>query len=109
MIEVSKSDIHGYGVFATQDIADGTEILKSIYIDVTQSRSSEVKKYWFAIRGGKLVLPLDRGAIINHSDHPNVRWYEKEDKIIFVAIRDIKSNEELFHNYGFCKFLKLNK
>ena len=106
MTEVKKSDVHGYGVFATTDIATGTDALSSIFIEVTGSNLKTVRDYCFAISKARQALPLDRAAIINHSDQPNVKWTERGDHLVFTAIRDIKSGEELFHNYGFCRFKK---
>lgn len=104
MIVVDKSPVHGYGVFSTKKIKKDEIILESIFIDITDNQNGKVSEYMFGIIGARLVLPLDRVAIINHSNNPNVKWKLKDDKIIVIAISNIEQGEELFHNYGFCRF-----
>lgn len=108
MIVVNKSPVHGYGVFSTKEIKKDEIIVESIFIDITDNPRGKISEYMFGIIGARLVLPLDRVAIINHSDNPNVKWELRDDKIVVIAILDIPSGDELFLNYGFCGFKKNN-
>ena len=108
MIIVSKSNIHGYGLFAIRDITNGEIILESPFIDVTKVSKGIISDYVFGISGARLVIPLDRACLINHSNKPNTNWELVNDKIVFKAIKDIKSGDELFHDYGYCSFKQIN-
>jgi len=110
MIVVSKSNIHGYGygLFASRDISKGDIILESPFIDVTKVSKGIIADYVFGISDARLVIALDRASLINHSNNPNTDWDLVDDKIVFKAIKDIKVGDELFHDYGYCRF-KINE
>ena len=88
---VGKSGIHGQGLFARIDIR------KNTVIGTIQGKPCD--------RNGAHVIWLgDNQAFkvscnlkyINHADNPNACYY---DDLSVVALRKIKSHEEITHNY----------
>ena len=106
-----KQSKHGVGVFAILDIPEGTNIFKG---DTNEMRDiderelnglpPEIKQLYddFCVRkGGNLKGPtnfnnLTVGWYLNHSETPNVKCDEDFD---FIAIREIKKDEEITANY----------
>ena len=104
---LAPSTIHGIGVFALRDIAQG----QKLYVDMipkiyTLSYSKfkgnifpwvekELLKHWpQIINGSHFAYPVTRiQAYINHSDDPN---YNAIDDIL---IRDVKEGEEITEDY----------
>ena len=88
---VKESAIHGKGLFASTDI-DKNETIGTI-------------KYNPTVEDGPYVLWIDDQAIlvvcdlkyINHDATPNACYY---DDLNVVALRDIKKDEEITHDYG---------
>jgi len=83
---VSRSGIHGLGLFATGDIREGDEI-----------GMSHVKDSRFA--HGWIRTPL--GGFYNHSETPNCRTTLSAcgQFLFLMAIRDVESGEELTVKY----------
>ena len=107
-IEVRKSPVHGWGVFAKDDIK-AEEILEENYflvIPMAPNESSSIfidHRYNFPRTDPKnQVIPFGFSCIYNHSDNPNAAWETDEENQIFVfkAIKDIKKDEEIFTYYG---------
>ena len=105
-IEVRKSPIHRYGVFAKNDIKEGTIIEETPFLFLnTQDFSPEavINDYLFDSGNTNIdILPLGCGGIYNHSDNENTTYfhYEKKEIMVIIAVRDIKKDEEIFLNYG---------
>lgn len=108
---IAKSKIHGYGVFAKEDLFPGDVIEVTPLIDVGflldrghNNLINYVFKYPPKLKGKieKLVLPLGYGCIYNHSDNPNADWRLSEDKEMFefFCLSAIKINEEICTFYG---------
>ena len=112
-LEVRDSSIHGYGVFATDDIKKD-EIIEDCYIIKIPLKKGflphlfmDYKLKWKTKRGDiEQVLPLGYGCIYNHSDNYNATWRQILDKKIiqFYAVKDIKKGEEVLHWYGNKKY-----
>jgi len=112
-LEVKSSPIHGYGVFATEDIKKG-EIIEDCYIlKIPLKRGflpqmfMDYKFKWVNSIGEiEEVLPLGFGCIYNHSNENNVTWRQITDKnvIQFYAIKHIKKGDEVCHYYGDKKY-----
>jgi len=112
-LEVRDSSIHGYGVFATDDIKKD-EIIEDCYIIKIPLKKGflphlfmDYKFKWKTESGDiEQVLPLGYGCIYNHSDNYNATWRQILDKKIiqFYAVRDIKKGEEVLHWYGNKKY-----
>ena len=88
---VSDSNIHGKGLFASIDIAKNTVI--GIIRGKPCKQDGAYVLWLSATRGFKVSCNL---KYINHADKPNACYY---DDMSVVALRDIKANEEITHNY----------
>lgn len=107
-IEVRKSNIHGWGVFAKDDIKSG-EILEENYfliIPLHKTEGSSIfidHRYNYPRKNSEYqVIPFGFSCIYNHSNEPNAVWETDEENEIFVftAIKDIKKDDEIFTYYG---------
>lgn len=111
---VKDSHIHGLGVFATEDIPRGTRIFE--YTGELISREEEDRRELENDKTGVTYIYQlnDRESIdgayggndsrfVNHSCAPNVEGVIENKHIYYVALRDIKQNEELFIDYAFDK------
>jgi SET domain-containing protein len=108
-IEMRKSPIHRWGVFAKEDITSG-EILEEIPFLIIPMAKGEVSglflDYRFNFPSGEnwkyQTLPLGFACIYNHSNTPNAGWYTDEENEIFVftANKNIKKDEEICTYYG---------
>ena len=106
-IEVRKSPIHGYGVFAKEKI-ERNQILEECFFipqDVNRDNYNFLFK-WYENNVHKFnVIPLGYGCIYNSSEtlgENNATWERNEkDKIfIFKTIKNIKKDEEIITYYG---------
>jgi SET domain-containing protein len=109
-IYVSKSDIHGYGVFASTFILEGEVIEECPIFDlnIPKGEPSEVLiDYRFNWPQGtefwdKQVIAWGWGSLYNHSNTPCASWRSniQNQTFEFFALRDIKPNEEILVYYG---------
>lgn len=88
---VAPSSIHGQGLFANEDIAAG-EVIGWLSGEPCNTDGCYV--LWLNENEGFRVTCQLR--YINHSVHPNACYY---DDLSVVAIRPIRANEEITHNY----------
>ena len=99
---ISKSDIHGYGVFATEDIQTAEVIIQHPCVPVQSRRPipPEIATYLFGTSSG-IAAVFGNASYINSSKTPNVRHeLDFESNVITVtAIQDIAENEEITLNY----------
>lgn len=108
------SNIHGIGVFAIQDILEGTSLFEfdntqMTWINVAeiQNASSKIKQLYedFCVTKNDKTLygcPVNFNQMtmawyMNHSDDPNV---ESDNHYNFVSRKNIKNGEELTINYN---------
>lgn len=104
-IYVDDSNIHGRGVFASENIKSGEILEECHFIKVPHHSYPEIlNEHFFSWpKGGEdLVICLGYGSIFNHSDHEsNADWETdtSKNKIIFFAKSDIKKGKEIFTNY----------
>jgi len=98
-IYVKKSPIHGYGVFAKEDINAG-EIVEECHTLFTKE-DRYLHDYLFK-GDDDHALPLGFGAIYNHADIPNATFDCTTEKglIIFTALKKISAEEEILCYYG---------
>jgi len=107
-IEIRKSTIHGWGVFAKEDISAG-DILEESYFLIIPMNKSESSSIFIDYRfnyprsnSRYQVIPFGFACVYNHSDSPNATWETDEENEIFVfsAIKNIKKDEEIKTYYG---------
>lgn len=101
---VKKSPVHGYGVFADADFAEG-DILEECFSIAGSSKDMKTDPFIHYVFGDDenlLMIPLGFGCIYNHSDIPNADYFFDCDNLIifFKAIKPIKKGEEIFIYYG---------
>ena len=82
-VTIRSSNIHGLGLFATEDIPEGTELGMSHF-------------YW-----GERLERTPLGGFYNHSDNPNVVKVRKDSRFFLVTTRDISGGEEITCKYTF--------
>ena len=102
-IEAKKSKVHGFGVFATQDIKKGTVIELCPYTIVKGNFKGKLNNYIFDFDGKKKsAVVFLHGSLYNHSKNPNVTYcFDTEaDVYEFTALRIIAKGEECFIDYG---------
>lgn len=88
---VSRSPIHGRGLFAATPIRVGQVIGR---VEGVPARRNGPHVLWLsANRGLRVTCDL---RFINHSDKPNARYF---DDGFVVAIKHIRVNEEITHDY----------
>ena len=111
-VQVRRSGVHGKGVFALQDIAEGETLFEYvgevISWDEAQDRhphdpSDPNHTFYFHVNEDKVIDALHGGNSsrwINHSCNPNCEADEENDRIFIKALRNIKAGEELNYDYG---------
>jgi SET domain-containing protein len=110
-IQISDSPVHGLGVFATKNIANGELIEECPFLVLPLAPfevSSLMVDYRFNYPMGMLtdnsvqVIALGAGSIYNHSNTNNAYWVTDTDRktFKFYANTDIKAGEEIFTYYG---------
>lgn len=102
---VKKSPIHGYGVFADQDIEED-DIIEECHTLVFPQSIPALSNYAFKgvnTQNGMLsLLPLGYACIYNHSDKPNA-YFDFDSNttlLVFRSLRLIRCGEEICTFYG---------
>jgi uncharacterized protein len=114
-----RSDIHGNGVFALEDIAKGERVIRyrgklrsHAEVDEEYAELEEDGHTFLFTLNDEYVLDANKGGNvarwINHSCKPNcealieehAKGNRRKDKVVIEAIRNIKAGEELTYNYG---------
>uniref|UniRef100_A0A6M3MD15 Putative SET domain-containing protein-lysine N-methyltransferase n=1 Tax=viral metagenome TaxID=1070528 RepID=A0A6M3MD15_9ZZZZ len=112
-VYISKSGIldAGRGVYARRDIKKGEMIERCPIIEVSKNDTSNLKEsvlvtyfFYFGKNKERLAIVLGFGSIYNHSYKPNATYKMKsrEKTIDFIAIDDIKKDDEITFNYSNC-------
>lgn len=117
---VKQSPIHGFGVFAAQDIRKGTIWWKGMsdenillltrlnYESLKLSEPNQLKKtFWkmfstysyYSTKLDSLILCLDNARYVNHSDYPNSGPSQNQNPLISIALRNIDKDEEICEDY----------
>ena len=113
LYKVKKSNIdrNGKGLYATQDIKEGTRIIDYVGKIITKKQTEESERfdnskpiYLFNLNNrydldGDVKSNIAR--LINHSCSNNCDYEGKGLKLWVVAVKNIKKNEELTCDYGF--------
>lgn len=100
-IYVGKSNIHGKGIFAERNIKKGEIVCilkgKAVVFEVKNKKDSECGPNWVGIGKDKWIDPAPPFLYINHSCNPTVGI---KGKVLFVALRNIKKDEEIVYDYS---------
>ena len=111
LYKIKKSNIDNKGLYANQNIKDGTKIIEYKGKIVTKKKVEEDTKfdndkaiYLFNLNR-KYDLDGDfkfnTARLINHSCNPNCEVTGAGLKVWVHAIKDIKKDEEFSYDYGF--------
>lgn len=108
-IYVDKSPVHGWGVFASEDIDEGEVLETCPIVDIGMKpgeSSGTLLDYRFNWPQGtsweKQVVGLGYASLYNHNNDANANWrsvYE-ENVFEFYSTKKIKKGEEIFVYYG---------
>tara|TARA_B000000460_G_scaffold21658_1_gene14184 strand:+ start:53 stop:529 length:477 start_codon:yes stop_codon:yes gene_type:complete len=110
-VKKSNIDRNGKGLYATQDIKEGTRIIDYVGKIITKKQTEESERfdnskpiYLFNLNNrydldGDVKSNIAR--LINHSCSNNCDYEGKGLKLWVVAVKNIKKNEELTCDYGF--------
>ncbi len=111
-VQVRRSGVHGKGVFALQDIAEG-EIIMEYTGEIISMKEAEARHphnpddpnhtFYFHINDERVIDGHLRGNSakwINHSCDGNCAAEEEGGRVFIRALRNIAAGEELSYDYG---------
>ena len=119
MWKIKNSKIHGTGVFATKDIAKGTQIIEYVGDKITKQEGDKrsakrIKNFLNSEETGSVYIfelnekydidgftSYNKAKYINHSCSPNCEVDIINNRIWISSIKKIKSGEELGYDYGY--------
>jgi SET domain-containing protein len=111
-IQTRRSGVHGKGVFAVQDIAEGETIIEYVGEIITWKEAQRRHPhdpndpnhtFYFHIDEKRVIDALYGGNSsrwINHSCAPNCEADEQDGRVFIKALRNIPAGEELNYDYG---------
>eukprot|EP01034_Spumella_vulgaris_P007449 gene7449-9494_t len=112
-IQTRRSSVHGTGVFAVQNLAEGETIIEYVGEIITWKEAlrrhphdpkDPNHTFYFHIDEDRVIDAKHGGNSsrwINHSCDPNCEADETPEGRVFIkALRDILPGEELFYDYG---------
>jgi SET domain-containing protein len=111
-IQIRRSGVHGKGVFALQDIAEGEDLIE--YLGEVISWAEAERRhphdpqnpnhtFYFHIDEDHVIDGLHGGNAsrwINHACAPNCEADERGGRVFIRALRSIAAGEELSFDYG---------
>ena len=110
-IKKSNIDRNGQGLYAINDIKEGTKIINYVGKIITKKQTEDSNKfdntkpiYLFNLNNRYDLdgdVPWNTARLINHSCRNNCDYNGTGLKLWVVAIKDIKKGEELTCDYGF--------
>ena len=111
-IQIRTSDVHGKGVFAVQDIAEG-EVLIEYTGQIISWQAAQDRHphdplqpnhtFYFHVDEDRVIdanFGGNSSRWINHSCAPNCFADEHGSRIFITALRNIAAGEELNYDYG---------
>ncbi len=109
VVKESKISDAGRGIFATSDINEGELIERCPIIFLTENdyplaKQTTLLSYYFLNEPeNRSAIALGYGSLYNHSYEPNATYKKhlEEGHIDFVAIKDIKTGDEITVNYNY--------
>ena len=103
MFKVKKS-FAGLGLFATEPIKKGTQIIEYVGNRLTEKQAiARGGEYLFEVSKNVTIDGTPRhntARYINHSCKPNCEAENKRGRIFISAIKNIELGDELCYNYG---------
>lgn len=111
-IQTRRSGVHGKGVFALQDLAEGETLIEYVGEVISWPEALERHPHDPANPNHTFYFHLDDGRVIdanvggnssrwiNHSCDPNCLADEENGRVFIKAMRNIAAGEELFYDYG---------
>ncbi|WP_341909319.1 SET domain-containing protein-lysine N-methyltransferase [Polaromonas sp. YR568] len=111
-IQTRRSGVHGKGVFALQDLAEGETLIEYVgevinWEEALRRHPHDPKDpnhtFYFHIDEDHVIDAKHGGNSsrwINHSCKPNCEADEEGGRVFIKALRNIKAGEELFYDYG---------
>lgn len=111
-IQTRRSGVHGKGVFAVQDIAEGETLIEYVGEIISwpeaQARhphdpANPNHTFYFHVDENHVIDALYGGNSsrwINHACDPNCEAEEQDGRIFIKALRNIRAGEELNFDYG---------
>ena len=107
-VRVGPSRIAGQGLFAAQNIRQGTKIIRYIGEKISQAESDRRlaagNVYIFGLDERSALdgsTPQNTARYINHSCAPNCQTEQFGHTVWIVALRQIALGEELTYDYGY--------
>jgi uncharacterized protein len=109
---VRRSEVHGYGAFATRDIAKGEVIDEYIGERITHEEADERYKHRDVNDNHTFLYTFDSLTVIdgnvggndarfiNHKCEPNCVPRIRQGRLLIVATRAIRKGEELGYEYN---------
>ena len=100
-LEVRKSKLHGWGVFASQSISKDKVIEESLTIPISEEISDNLKRYRYVF-DKKQYFGLGFAGIYNSAkseEKSNLKRELVDDMIVFTTTKEIKKDEELLLHY----------
>jgi len=111
-IQTRRSGVHGKGVFAVQDIAEGETLIEYVG-EIISWQEAQARHphdaaqpnhtFYFSLEGGNVIDALHGGNSsrwINHSCAGNCEADEVDGRVFIKALRNIPAGEELNYDYG---------
>lgn len=112
-IEIRKSPLHGYGVFAKDDITKGELLEECYYLEIGWSEEMEVYRFDFKDNQlgqtpagespEKMVISLGFGSMYNASlpgeENGSISHDLDNEIFVFKSVKDIKKDEEILLYY----------
>lgn len=111
-IQTRRSKVHGNGVFALQDIAEGEVLIEYIGEIIGWDEAQRRHPHDLANPNHTFYFHIDEDRVIdakfggnsarwiNHSCDPNCFADEQDGRIFITALRNISAGEELNYDYG---------
>lgn len=101
-VQVARSDIHRFGVFATQDFAKGELIEECPVLRFETTWPAVLKDYVFKLEG-ETFLALGNASVYNHATEEasaHYQYFPEEEVLRLVAAKPIAAGDEIYINYG---------
>ena len=111
-IQTRRSGVHGKGVFALQDLAEGETLIEYVGEVISWPEALRRHPHDAAQPNHTFYFHIDENHVIdakvggnssrwiNHSCQPNCEAEESGRRMFIKALRNIAAGDELFYDYG---------